>query len=77
MAIRKRIVLLERSTNRLVMAADHNCDPAWRRFIHREAWVHLKRGLEIWVLTIPNPALKLKRLLAPFLARLRRARSQK
>ncbi len=52
MPLRKKIDLIDKSTKRLLQTLEMPRDKIWWGFMRREAWVHLKRSIELWWMTV-------------------------
>jgi len=48
MKLEERIELLHRSSQRMMDMIPDPRDVLWWGFMRREAWIHLKRSLELW-----------------------------
>ena len=48
MKLERKVELLHQSSERLMEALKLPRDLTWWRFMRREAWVHLKRSIELW-----------------------------
>lgn len=46
--LERKVRLIVRSTIRLAEALDLPRNEDWWWFVRREAWIHLKRSLELW-----------------------------